>query len=274
MSTALEAASARNRVVGEALLDLLRGRSGFDGTIDGIDTDILRGLAEDLGEAARDAIAAETAPLRAALETMRALTTPERVREAAQLIQRDRDESHGRAPVDPPPEDGVELPMGPYDGWLKSGDALAAAQVAPPQIHDPERDRRITDLLIATNREVERRRTVTSALHVAGEALGELLAPYTGGAPSAFEDPHIRERAEQAYERSVALAAAFGQGSFRATHIHKKSHGLYRLLLLGERESDLHPVAVYAGSNGRVWVRDLWEFMDGRFRRLGEEGAL
>jgi hypothetical protein len=154
------------------------------------------------------------------------------------------------------------------------GATITAPSLAPPKIHDPERDRRITDLLLANNREVERRRTITSALHVAGEALGELLAPYSGGAPSAFEDPHIRERAEHAYERAVTLAAAFAQGAFRATHIHKKSHGIYRLLLLGERESDLQPVAIYAGENGRVWVRDLWEFMDGRFERIDGEGAL
>ena len=51
---------------------------------------------------------------------------------------------------------------------------------------------------------------------------------------------------------------------------HKKSGGLYRLLLTATRESDLRQLAIYVAlKDGSLWARTLDEF-DERFSIVGD----
>jgi hypothetical protein len=66
--------------------------------------------------------------------------------------------------------------------------------------------------------------------------------------------------------------AAFAQ--LRTAHValgsnwqHRKG-GWYTVVALGVVESDLTPAVVYRSRGGRVWIRPLSEFLDGRFERL------
>lgn len=55
------------------------------------------------------------------------------------------------------------------------------------------------------------------------------------------------------------------EGGWKATHIHVKSGGHYRVIAQGACEWDLKPVVIYDDAQGRVWVRSTDEFFDGRF---------
>lgn len=46
---------------------------------------------------------------------------------------------------------------------------------------------------------------------------------------------------------------------------HRKTGGLYTLLMLGVNEADLSATAIYQDGAGTVWVRPASEFFDGRF---------
>ena len=50
---------------------------------------------------------------------------------------------------------------------------------------------------------------------------------------------------------------------------HKKTGGVYRPLMVCELESDLTEMVVYKNiDTGRVWVRPVSEFYDGRFEPI------
>lgn len=55
------------------------------------------------------------------------------------------------------------------------------------------------------------------------------------------------------------------------TFRHRKTGGYYDVIAVAEMEATLAKVVVYkAHGTGRVWVRPVAEFMDGRFAKYGE----
>ncbi len=58
--------------------------------------------------------------------------------------------------------------------------------------------------------------------------------------------------------------------TWRPTHLHLKSGGLYRVLREGRIEKDLTPAVVYESEAGDVWIRPSSEFYDGRFRPVSD----
>jgi len=59
---------------------------------------------------------------------------------------------------------------------------------------------------------------------------------------------------------------------FTATHRHKKTGGLYRLLGFATHTEDEQDVAIYQGEDGRFWARPKAIFEDGRFEELPTNG--
>lgn len=53
-------------------------------------------------------------------------------------------------------------------------------------------------------------------------------------------------------------------------YLHIKTGGVYYAMYRATIEADMTPAVVYRGETdgGRVWVRPIAEFCDGRFRRL------
>ncbi|MFD1159551.1 DUF1653 domain-containing protein [Roseovarius aestuarii] len=59
--------------------------------------------------------------------------------------------------------------------------------------------------------------------------------------------------------------APAGGAGWQATHQHRKG-GLYRVLGRGTLEADRSDVVIYQDVQGKIWVRAVTEFEDGRFK--------
>ena len=74
---------------------------------------------------------------------------------------------------------------------------------------------------------------------------------------------------EMLREQQRKFAALDKDRKFFRTQVveHVKTHGFYKILAYGLNERNKSPVTVYEKVNdGQVWIRDLLEFEDGRFR--------
>lgn len=60
-----------------------------------------------------------------------------------------------------------------------------------------------------------------------------------------------------------------GDGPWRATHQHSKG-GHYRVLGRGVLEADETPMVIYDDKSGKIWIRPVVEFDDGRFAAVPE----
>lgn len=69
----------------------------------------------------------------------------------------------------------------------------------------------------------------------------------------------------------VETGEPLSQVSMGDTFRHRKTGGYYDVIAVAEIEATLATVVVYkAHGDGRVWVRPIGEFMDGRFARHPE----
>lgn len=50
---------------------------------------------------------------------------------------------------------------------------------------------------------------------------------------------------------------------------HKKTNGLYEIVEIGTEEKDLSEAVIYKSlQDGKIWIRNKEEFLDGRFEKV------
>lgn len=65
--------------------------------------------------------------------------------------------------------------------------------------------------------------------------------------------------------KQASQQVGFSDQNWHPTHRHSKG-GMYRVLARGLLEADLTPMVIYDDIEGKIWIRPVVEFDDGRFQ--------